>query len=50
MHENESEYYIAYNKKDISQLVKQKTWQRVNRNYIPPGPDGKPRRIIKVTW
>ena len=36
-------------KKDISQLAKQKTWEWVNRDDIPPGPDEKPRRDIKGT-
>ena len=36
-------------KKDISQLTEKKTWERVNRNVIPPGPNGKPRHVIKGT-
>ena len=50
MNENESEYYIVATKKEIAQLTKQKTWERVNHNDIPPGPDRKPRRVIKGTW
>ena len=37
-------------KKDISQLAKQKTWEWVNRDDIPPGPDEKPRHVLKGTW
>ena len=50
MHGNESEYYIATMKKDISKLVNKKTWERVNFNDIPPGPFGKPCRVLKGTW
>ena len=37
---NEYEYYIAAKKKEISQLVKQETWEGVNYNDMPPEPDG----------
>ena len=37
-------------KKYIEQLAKQKTWEQVNCNNIPTGPDGKHRRVIKGTW
>ena len=50
MYGNESEYYIASMNKDIAQLVNHKTWERVNYNGIPPGPDGNPHRVIKGTW
>ena len=49
MPRNESEYYIAAMEKDISQLVKHKTWERVNHNDIPSGPYGKPRYVFKDT-
>ena len=47
MHENESEYYIVATKKEIAQLAKQKTWERVNCNDIPTRTYGKPCRILK---
>ena len=50
MHGNEYESHISATKKYISQPMKQKTWKRVNRNDIPPGPDGKSRRVLKSTW
>ena len=50
MHVNESEYYISDMKKNISQIVKQKTLERLNRNDIPPGSDVKPQKVFKVTW
>ena len=37
-------------KKDIAQLVKQKTWLWLNYNETPPVPDGKPWCVLKDTW
>ena len=37
-------------KKDIEQVVKHKTWERMNYNYSSTGPDGKPLRFLKGTW
>ena len=50
IHGKESEYCIAAMKKYIPQLVKHKTWERVNRNDIPLGPDGKTCCVLKSTW
>ena len=50
MHGKKYEYYIAAKNKNISQEVKQKNWDQVNRNDTPPCPDGKTRCVIKFTW
>ena len=34
----------------MAQLAKQKIWEWVNQNDIPPGPDGKTCHVLKVTW
>ena len=46
MNGNESEYYIADVNKDIAQLVKHKTWERVNHNDIPTGTGNRIRSNI----
>ena len=50
MHVNESKYYIETMNKDIAQLVKQKTWEQVIQNDIPPWTDVKTCRVLKGTW
>ena len=35
---------------EINQLLRQRTWDRVDRASIPNGPDGKPRRVLPGTW
>ena len=35
---------------DISQLVKQKAWEWVNLNYIPPVPDVKTLCVLESNW
>ena len=50
MHVNEYEYYISSTNKLISQLLKQKTWEWVNPNDIPTGPDEKNLCIFKANW
>ena len=37
-------------KLEIMQLLKQKTWERMNRSDVPKDQDGNPRRILKGTW
>ena len=32
------------------QLAKQKDWEWLNYYYILPGPDWKPRLVLKITW
>ena len=45
-----SEEYIAAMKKEISQLIKQKTWNPMFRKDVPPTQAGKRRPILKGTW
>ena len=35
---------------EINQLLRQRTWDRVDRASIPNGPDGKPRKVLPGTW
>ena len=42
--------YIAAMKTEINQLLRQRTWERVDRSAVPPGPDGTKRKILPGTW
>ena len=50
IHGAESHHYIEAMKLEIMQLLKQKTWERMNRSNVPKDQDGKSRRILKGTW
>ena len=50
MHWYVYEYNIEATKKDISHLVKKKSWEQVNRHDIPPGLYGKPQHFINGDW
>ena len=45
-----SEEYIAAMKKEINQLIKQKTWSPMFRKNVPPTSTGDRRPILKGTW
>ena len=42
--------YVAAMKKEITQLVKQNTWEVMPRSSVPQMPDGTDRNILKGTW
>jgi len=50
MHGPEAEHYIDAMKKEISQLMKIKTWKAIPRADVPKTSDGKPRTILKGIW
>ena len=50
LHVSESHHYIKAIKLEVMQLMKQKTWERMNRSDVPLDSDGNLRRIIKGTW
>ena len=35
---------------EINQLLRQRTWDHVDKASIPKGPDGKPRRVLPGAW
>ena len=45
-----AEEYIAAMKKEIRQLIKQKTWTDMYRRKVPPADNGERRPILKGTW
>lgn len=45
-----SEEYIAAMKKEIGQLIKQRTWTPMFRKDVPPTKAGDRRPILKGTW
>ena len=50
LHGDDKEEYREAMKKEITQLLKQKTWERIPRDQVPPKKDGTRRRILKGTW
>ena len=46
----EAEEWIKAMQTEVKELLRIKTWTRMDRSAVPLGPDGKPRRILKGTW
>ena len=45
-----SHHYIEAMKLEISQLLKQKTWDRIDKKHVPKDKNGKLRGLLKGTW
>jgi len=50
LHGEASHHYIEAMKLEIAQLMKQKTWERINIADIPKDSNGNSRKVLKGTW